>query len=311
MDDFNLSTLHESKSEWAGRLMMILTPLVIDGLRSIFNSAVQDCVKNEEPEKYLQNFQNMLGQIHKWSNATVENERKRIIERSGCKYLEDLVTCVHIVQLKILTAMRVGSKQKKININIPNLDVFIHNVYINTARKVYNNVYLYENVHVPPLQIQKNYRELEIIIQECILKTIRESIPVETILRAYMDETIEEETTEEIQEQIVQIDSDSASASASASLKHTDEVPSSTNPELNELREMQKILTEEPKKQNEIVPEHSPQLLLKDEEPPIIVDIGPLSRPPSVETLPPTETDDSFKLKVDDSENVTLDFDEL
>ena len=33
--------------------------------------------------------------------------------------LEDLVTCVHIIQLKILTAMRVGQKQKKIDINIP------------------------------------------------------------------------------------------------------------------------------------------------------------------------------------------------
>jgi hypothetical protein len=127
-------------------------------------------------------------------------KKKRICEKSGCSYLEDLVTCVHIIQLKTLTAMRVGQKQKKININIPKLDDFIHKVYINVARKLYKNVYLFE-LNIPPLQTQKHNRELEVIIQECILNTLRESIPVESILKAYMDETIEEDVTEEIKEQ--------------------------------------------------------------------------------------------------------------
>ena len=49
--------------------------------------------------------------------------------------------------------------------------------------------------------MQKQHRELEIIIQECILNTVRESIPIESILRAYMDETVEEEVVEEVKEQ--------------------------------------------------------------------------------------------------------------
>jgi urease gamma subunit len=97
--------------------------------------------------------------------------------------------------------MRVGQKQKKIDINIPKLDDFIHKVYINVARKVYKNVYLFE-VSIQPLQIQKNYRELEIIIQECILNTLRESIPVEAILKAYMDESTEEDVIEEVKEEV-------------------------------------------------------------------------------------------------------------
>ena len=35
--------------------------------------------------------------------------------------------------------------------------------------------------------------ELEVIVQECIMTTIRESIPTEDIIRAYMDESIEHE----------------------------------------------------------------------------------------------------------------------
>ena len=47
-----------------------------------------------------------------------------------------------------------------------------------------------------PLQYQKNMRECEILVQECILNTIRDNMPVENILRAYMDETVNEEIIE-------------------------------------------------------------------------------------------------------------------
>jgi hypothetical protein len=137
-------------------------------------------------------FQLFLSRVPKWNSLIIEDERKRIIERSGCNYLEDLISCVHIIQLKVLTCIRVGNKQKQIDISIPKLDNFIHKVYIHVARKVYVNVYLFEK-QITPLQTQKNGRELEIIVQECIMTTIRESIPTEDIIRAYMDESIEHE----------------------------------------------------------------------------------------------------------------------
>ena len=202
MDDFNVSSLHESKNEWGSRLVTILTPLVIDGYKSILDEAVKLCKENNEMNKYLMTFQNLISRIPKWNSAIIETEKKRICDKSHCSYLEDLVTCVHIIQLKVLTAMRVGQKQKKIDINIPKLDDFIHKIYINVARKIYKNTYLFE-INIPPLQTQKNNRELEIIVQECIFNTIRESIPVEAILKAYMDETVEDDVVEEIKEQYI------------------------------------------------------------------------------------------------------------
>lgn len=192
MDDFVISNLHESRNEWCSRLVSIFSPLVIEGVKSIFNEAWKMCVDTDEVGKYLMTFQNLLSRVHKWNSVIVEEERKRIIERSGCNYLEDLITCVHIIQLKVLTCIRVGNKQKKIDISIPKLDHFIHKVYIHTARKVYSNVYLFEK-NITPLQVQKNARELETIVQECILTAIRESIPTEAIIRAYMDESVEQE----------------------------------------------------------------------------------------------------------------------
>jgi hypothetical protein len=98
--------------------------------------------------------------------------------------------------------MRAGSKQKKIDIAIPKLSDFIHKVYINSARKVYSNVFLFEKSK-QHLQVQKHNRQLELIVKECILNTVRESIPIEHLLKVYMeDEFIEEDTevvdTEEI-----------------------------------------------------------------------------------------------------------------
>ena len=73
------------------------------------------CQENDEVEKYLMTYQNFLARIPKWNPNIVEEETKRIVEKSNCGYLNDLISCVHIIQLKSLTCMRVGNQQKKID----------------------------------------------------------------------------------------------------------------------------------------------------------------------------------------------------
>ena len=203
MDDYSVASLTESHNEWCSRLVYILTPLLIDGFKSIFNEAWKLCKENDELDKYLMTFQNFIGRVPKWNENMIQDEKNRIVQKSGCNYLEELITCVHIIKLKSLTCIRVGQKQKKIDINMPSLNEFIHKLYINIARKIYTNVYLFEK-NIQPLQVQKNNRELELIVKECILLTIRDSIPVEDILRAYMDETQETDVEITEQEQIVE-----------------------------------------------------------------------------------------------------------
>ena len=197
-----MSSLQESRNEWCVRLINILTPLVTEGFKSIFDEAYKLCVENDELEKYLMTYQNFLARIPKWNPTIIEEETKRIVEKSNCGYLNDLISCVHIIQLKSLTCMRVGNKQKKIDIDIPSLNNFVHKVYINGARKLYTNIYLFEK-NVPPLQIQKHNREIEFILKESILNAIRDNIPVENILSVYLDETIEEDVQIEEKEEII------------------------------------------------------------------------------------------------------------
>jgi len=191
MDDFSLSSLQESRNEYCSRLITLLTPCIIDGVKSIFDESWKLCVENDEKPKYLMTFQNFLTRVPKWNPNIISQECERIKEKSNCSYIPDLITCVHINQLKMLSCMRVGTKQKKVNVNVPNLDEFIHKVYINAARKIYTNVYLFET-GVSSLKLQRNARDLEVVIRECIVQTIRENIPVEELLKLYMTETIED-----------------------------------------------------------------------------------------------------------------------
>ena len=80
------------------------------------------------------------------------------------------------------------------------ISIFIHKIYILVARKLYTNIYLFE-IEISPLEKQKNNRELEIIVKECIMNTIRENMPIETILKAYVDESYDE--CIEVQEEII------------------------------------------------------------------------------------------------------------
>ena len=196
MEDYTSNVLTDSKNEWSILLINYLTPHVIDGFRSIFNESVQLCEKSDELEKYLMTFQNLLSRIPKWNNEMIRIEKERIMNLCNCSYLEDLMTCVHIIQLKILSCVRVGNESKKITIDIPDFGAFLHKVYINVARKLYSNIYLFE-IDIPSLEIQKRNREFEVIVQTCIMNTIRDSIPVETLLRQYIDESTEYEVKRE------------------------------------------------------------------------------------------------------------------
>ena len=121
MEDYNSNLLNDSKNEWSIRLMNILCGHVIDGFRSIFNESIEVCETNDEPEKYLMTFQNFLSRIPKWNQVMVDQECSRIKKSSKCSYLEDLITCVHVIQLKILSCVRTSNQTQKIDIDIPQI----------------------------------------------------------------------------------------------------------------------------------------------------------------------------------------------
>jgi len=255
MDDFNAASLQESRNEWVSRLINIITPLIVEGFKSIYTESYKMCLEADEEDKYLMTFQNFISRIPKWNEELIQNEVKRISEKSSCGYIEDLITCVHVIQLKALTCVRVGQKQKKIEINIPKLKDFIHKVYIHVARKLYTNVYLFE-ANIPPLQVQKNNREFEIIIKECIVNAIRETIPVEHILRSYLEESVEDEV--EAKETLIE---------------------TKNNATREEIEEKQKInsIIQEVKKENNLILKTNDNIKIDETVVPVSLDIDEIN----------------------------------
>jgi hypothetical protein len=62
---------------------------------------------------------------------------------------------------------------------------------VNSARKLYSNVYIFEK-GIHPLNVQRNNREFEIIVKESIFNTIRDNIPVEEMIKMYLEDSIED-----------------------------------------------------------------------------------------------------------------------
>ena len=72
------------------------------------------------------------------------------------------------------------------------LNTFIKNVYIKVAREFYTNVHLF-NVNITNERKMENREKQLYIIKKAIIDTINESMPIEQIIRSYLDETIEQE----------------------------------------------------------------------------------------------------------------------
>ena len=97
MDDYNVNVLSEAKNEYSCRLVSILTPVIIEGIKSIFKEAEDLCIKNDEDDKYLMTFQNFLQRVPKWNSSLSDEETKRIVTNCNCSYLEDLLTLMFIL----------------------------------------------------------------------------------------------------------------------------------------------------------------------------------------------------------------------
>jgi hypothetical protein len=192
MED-NITVLVDAKIEYTKQLTNILIPFIFEGIKSIYSSTCSICKMNQD-RKVLMRFQEQLSQIPKWNQEIIDEEYERIIDDSKCDWLDDLVTAVFLSHTKILTAIKSGNKQKKINLKIPKIDHFIHKCYIESAREFWKNPYIFSN-QVSHSEYQRNINDGHRIIKECIEETIRKLLPVKNILREYLGSGFEDDAS--------------------------------------------------------------------------------------------------------------------
>jgi hypothetical protein len=176
------SVYAEAKGEYTRQLCQYLVPAIHTYfLEMLTNAKMQEGDTN----KQLLCFQTLMEGIPEWNIDKVQHETQRILISTQCDYIEELLTAVFIAHTKVLSAIRLTNKQKKLQITIPKLEHFLHRTLKECARLLWTNTYLFSESY-SPLDRQKNMRQVEGLVSEGVLQGVRTMLPVKSILREYL-----------------------------------------------------------------------------------------------------------------------------
>lgn len=167
----------------------ILAPFIYQGFQSIYENALSYKKKNNIESDELRIFQDLLRNIiPNWNNVVLEREvaRIKICSKKG-DTLETLLKMIIKAQIYIYTNSSNSRYLKKELYENINFNDFIHKVYLNCARDLFNNPFLFKTFEVSPKDIKLNQKEAILIIKNCIRTTIKNSIPIELILQEFIE----------------------------------------------------------------------------------------------------------------------------
>ena len=182
--DSVLSVYSDARAEYTKQLCVFLVPAYFQFYVELLDRAKQTMI--QEPKRILWQFQNYLNEIHDWNMEKVANEIHRIQTNSGCDYLDDLLTAVFIAHTKVLTAIRLSTNHKKVEINVPKVDHFLFKGLCETAKLLWSSTYLFRD-GIPGMEKQQNYRTIENMLHEGILQAVRSLVPVKSILKDFVN----------------------------------------------------------------------------------------------------------------------------
>jgi len=192
MDGADISVYGEAKGEYTRQLCVFLVPC----LESYFLELLEEAKGlAANPSKTLWHFQSLMQSIPDWNQDKVTKETDRIQADCKCDYLEELLTAVFIAHTKVLSAIRLTTRQKKLQITIPKIDHFLHRVLSDSARALWTNAYLFAETN--SIDKQKNLRQVSALLQESVLQGIRGLLPVKSILREYLNNEEEDEDSDD------------------------------------------------------------------------------------------------------------------
>ena len=192
--DSVLSVYSDARTEYTKQLCVFLVPAYFQFFVDLLEKAKQAMVN--EPKKGLWQFQNYLNDIHDWNMERVNHEIHIIHTNSGCDYLEDLLTAVFIAHTKVLTAIRLSSNQKKVEINIPKVEHFLFKVLCETSKLLWSSTYLFRD-GISGIEKQQNYRNIETILNDGVLQAVRSMVPVKSILKDFVNQDATEEDSDD------------------------------------------------------------------------------------------------------------------
>ena len=205
----NISDINQ---EYTSFLIYILSPLIYEGLKSMYDKSIEkekeyiELSKNNIKVKnpgILKIFQHCLKNIPNLNINLIECEMIRIRDSSKhADIFEKLIKAVIKSHIILLTYNASGKQCQIVNEKIHekiDCKIFIHKIYIECARQFYNNPELFWHGYTN-IELKKNQKECIEIIEKSIKISINEIIPMQDILTEYLkndyviEETLQERT---------------------------------------------------------------------------------------------------------------------
>lgn len=182
-----MSTAEFVKMNLKEHLSQVIVPQVADGLWSLYDNARELCERNQQTDQTLRTFQNLLTQIPKWSDETLEAEVERITQASQCEYMDDLLMGVFLAYIRAFASLQYQGESPHVNLNFerPSVPKFIHEFYKHAARAAWKSAYLFKTHGTPAEQQARNRRDIETLLDKCLTDVINAFIPWKEISRAY------------------------------------------------------------------------------------------------------------------------------
>lgn len=188
----------ELKNEYTNFLVNIITPLIYEGFKGMYDKAVNMEQKFRQKELEVANFQNpgtfkifqiCLKDIQNLNNYSIDEEVKRIKEKGKCSdFFDDLVKATIKSYIVLLTFNASGRKSKIIqDKHHDNVDInmFVHKCYIECAKIFFNYPELFWH-KFSTLDIKRNQREAYDLIKIGIIEAIKKMLPIKLILKDYL-----------------------------------------------------------------------------------------------------------------------------
>lgn len=191
-----------AKTHLRDHLSSLLVPRIAEGFWSIYESAKELCERNKQPDQILRTFQNMLTKIPEWTDSTLTTEVERIQKTSRCTYMDDLLMGVFIAYMKSFANLhyRGSSKEVQIDFERPSLAKFVHELYVQSARKFWQTAYLFRTVGVTTEVQARSRQEIEQIISQCLEHVVRGFLPWESIAKKYFAQPEPQEIMKAVEE---------------------------------------------------------------------------------------------------------------
>jgi hypothetical protein len=185
-----MSDTDHAKTQLREHLASLLVSPIAEGFWSIQKNSLEMCERNKQPAEVLRTFQNMVTKIPEWSDSIITEETERILKKSKCAYMDDLLMGVFLSYMKSFASLqyRGKSSQLKLEFERPNVSKFIHELYIHSARKIWKSAYLFKIAGVASEQQSKNRQEIEEIVYKTIDDVVRSFLPWDVISKTYFTE---------------------------------------------------------------------------------------------------------------------------